>query len=338
MQVREVSDALTWTLDSVRGYGGDPARVTLLGHSAGAQLCLLALLHRARATYATPPRAAAAGGAGSGGAARPAGLALPLPDDDGEQCTCDGRMPAAALLMAGVYDVPSHFEYEESRGVHMLSTMERALGGWAALRPRSPLHIVSHALHHSGGGGGAAEPPEERETIAAVRKRGAPPASSSAGGFGGAPPVKRARSAAVEPAEALLNPPDRVRAAAAHPLLGSVVAARACGRVAGASVPPPPPFCAKSDDAAERFAAAAGPRDISALPRVTVMSSIADETVPWYESVHLERVLGEAGADVDLLMYTGVLHKDFVTAWEGVAPGRPRGFQEDIIDLLKSAA
>ena len=42
----EVSDAITWTLDNVGGFGGSPDRVTLVGRSAGAQICSMALLHR----------------------------------------------------------------------------------------------------------------------------------------------------------------------------------------------------------------------------------------------------------------------------------------------------
>lgn len=34
-QVSEVSDALTWTMDNISQYGGDPNRVVLTGHSSG---------------------------------------------------------------------------------------------------------------------------------------------------------------------------------------------------------------------------------------------------------------------------------------------------------------
>lgn len=37
-QVREVSRALTWVFDNAEHYGGDPYRVTLMGHSAGMQI------------------------------------------------------------------------------------------------------------------------------------------------------------------------------------------------------------------------------------------------------------------------------------------------------------
>ena len=56
----EVSDAITWTLDNVGGFGGSPDRVTLVGHSAGAQICSLWRSSTAAASPATdtnrPPR------------------------------------------------------------------------------------------------------------------------------------------------------------------------------------------------------------------------------------------------------------------------------------------
>ena len=78
-----------------------PPRVTLVGHSAGAHLAALAAL------------------AWSGGANPPASAAA----------------PAAVVSLAGVFDLPAHYEYERGRGVHYLSTMARAAGGaveWAA--------------------------------------------------------------------------------------------------------------------------------------------------------------------------------------------------------------
>jgi len=34
-QVGEVSESLTWTMDNIAQYGGDPNRVFLMGHSSG---------------------------------------------------------------------------------------------------------------------------------------------------------------------------------------------------------------------------------------------------------------------------------------------------------------
>lgn len=148
-QVREVSDALTFIHDNAATYGGDAGQVTLFGHSAGAHLCAMAMLHRC----------AAAGRA-------PAAIL-----DEGGLCTHDSRLPARVLLAAGPYDISKHYEYEERRGVHMLSTMERALGGWAAFRARSPGVIIASVVNALAEQP-AAPPPLLAESVPALKPRG----------------------------------------------------------------------------------------------------------------------------------------------------------------------
>lgn len=84
----------------------DSGNVVLAGHSAGAHLSALAILERA----------------------------------------IDGaRMPDAFVGMAGVYHIHRHFEYEKARGVHRLSTMERAVGGRKKFDANSPTVLLRRA-------------------------------------------------------------------------------------------------------------------------------------------------------------------------------------------------
>lgn len=88
--VDEVGSALDWTLENISLYGGDPSRVVLVGHSAGAQLSALSLLQRS--------------------------LSHPT----------KSRMPCAFVGMAGVYNISEHFRYEQGTGspracLHFLS-------------------------------------------------------------------------------------------------------------------------------------------------------------------------------------------------------------------------
>jgi hypothetical protein len=141
--VAEVSRALSWTLDNAEQLGGSPQQVSLVGHSAGAHMCTMALLHRALAASkaaassaagqpagpvasssgngsgslaaAVPAPAAAAaptaelGSVGAGGAAE-AGAMAPAEEAAAHE---DARMPCRLVAMAGVYDIAKHFEYEE---------------------------------------------------------------------------------------------------------------------------------------------------------------------------------------------------------------------------------
>eukprot|EP00890_Picochlorum_soloecismus_P006591 jgi/Picsp_1/757/NSC_04246-R1_protein len=103
--VGEVSEALDWVLDSCGTlFNGDGTDVTLIGHSAGAQLCCMSLLRRAQ--------------------------------DESR------KMPRQFVGMAGVYNIARHFEYERQRGVEHLSTMERAVGGKGNFFINSPSAIL----------------------------------------------------------------------------------------------------------------------------------------------------------------------------------------------------
>eukprot|EP00191_Tetraselmis_sp_GSL018_P022932 CAMPEP_0177625876 /NCGR_PEP_ID=MMETSP0419_2-20121207/30344_1 /TAXON_ID=582737 /ORGANISM="Tetraselmis sp., Strain GSL018" /LENGTH=529 /DNA_ID=CAMNT_0019126873 /DNA_START=53 /DNA_END=1640 /DNA_ORIENTATION=- len=117
--VDEVGAALTWMMDNAQRYGASSDRVSLLGHSAGAHLCAMALLQRA------PIAAGSKEGRAGGGE--------------------DARMPQQFIGMAGVYDVSQHYLYEEARGVAKLSTMERAMGGSAGFAALSPSQLLAEA-------------------------------------------------------------------------------------------------------------------------------------------------------------------------------------------------
>lgn len=111
-------------------------QVSLVGHSAGAHLCTMALLHRAlEASGAgaaqraddggspTPPATPAQPAAPSGSTpaerqqlrAPPAGEAAGGGMDEAEEAAAfqDGRMPQRLVALAGVYDISKHYEYEE---------------------------------------------------------------------------------------------------------------------------------------------------------------------------------------------------------------------------------
>ena len=301
LQVGEVDCATTWVLDNAHRFGGDPRRVHLYGHSAGAHLCLMALLARA---------AAVKGG--------------------------DARMPRQAILAAGVYDLCAHYEYEAARGVHKISTMERAAGGAAGMAAMSPSRLVADAV---------AQQNASAAHVAVLASANGVPDSHDRPGSAEA----RAESASrAQPA-----PLDRAGGGeqsfyASFEFAGGGVAARVLGD-AGAER-----TCASGASKSERLpwrrgasqSAAAGANgsgrcfngvntdDLRRLPPLTLMSGTADLTVPWYESVEMATRLRAAGLQPRLLMYDWVPHEAFATAWRRRDCGR-RGFQADLLRLIR---
>ncbi|KAF5842975.1 Alpha/Beta hydrolase protein [Dunaliella salina] len=142
--VEETSRALSWTLDNVETlYKGDPSQVNVVGHSAGAHLVALSLLHRAEVaekSAATPeqqhPQPQKPYFPSQHQVLQQQQQQQVLQQQQQQQqgmrpahpriLIDDGRMPARFVGICGVYDIAAHYEYEKSRGVHLLSMMARA--------------------------------------------------------------------------------------------------------------------------------------------------------------------------------------------------------------------
>eukprot|EP00271_Cylindrocystis_brebissonii_P017054 TRINITY_DN4270_c0_g1_i1.p1 TRINITY_DN4270_c0_g1~~TRINITY_DN4270_c0_g1_i1.p1 ORF type:complete len:840 (+),score=138.57 TRINITY_DN4270_c0_g1_i1:101-2620(+) len=135
-QVTEISQALTWTMDTIQSYGGDPAKVTLMGHSSGAHICSMALWERAKTrlvnlllpsktTDASLPESSAAGA------------------EHSKPATGDERQPYCFVGLAGVYDITEHYRYEESRGVAAISCLRPANGGLLGFPAMSPALLLN---------------------------------------------------------------------------------------------------------------------------------------------------------------------------------------------------
>ena len=103
----EVAAVLDWTLENAETYGGDPRRVVVAGHSAGAHLASLALLDE-----------------------RYLGVHGREADD---LCGLVG--------MSGVYDVQAEYDYYAARGVAPRLIVE-VMGGQENLAAASPVRYV----------------------------------------------------------------------------------------------------------------------------------------------------------------------------------------------------
>jgi hypothetical protein len=114
-------------------------QVSLLGHSAGAQLCMMALLNRAQAAH--EQLQSTSGDSSST-------CSSTMQQHNKQQLQPGGRpvMPQQFLGVTGVYDIAKHYAYEKDRGVHELSTMKRAMGGFSGFAAMSPAVILGAAL------------------------------------------------------------------------------------------------------------------------------------------------------------------------------------------------
>jgi acetyl esterase/lipase len=104
---REMAAAISWTLDNVAQYGGDPRRVVVAGHSAGAHLASLAILD---------PR-----------------FLSSLGHSSDEICGWIG--------LSGVYDIQAEYDYWVAKGTKPKVILE-VMGGQQNFEQASP---VRHA-------------------------------------------------------------------------------------------------------------------------------------------------------------------------------------------------
>ena len=113
-QVNDVDAALRWTEENCERFGGSREKISVVGHSSGAHLSLMAVLKRAG-----------------------------LYREEGKGDLGQVTVPRSVVLMAGVYDIERHYEYERRRGVHSLSAMARAHGGHTNFAGLSPARLLS---------------------------------------------------------------------------------------------------------------------------------------------------------------------------------------------------
>ena len=101
---REVAAVIGWTLENIADYGGDPSRVVVAGHSAGAHLSALTLLDR---DYLES-----------------------LGHDSGEVCGWIG--------LSGPYDIQAEYDYWVAKGATP-EVMAEVMGGQENFRRASPV-------------------------------------------------------------------------------------------------------------------------------------------------------------------------------------------------------
>lgn len=107
--VEDVQEMVLFAQQHGHAYGGDPTQLVLAGHSAGAHLCSLALCVALTQPHAAPSCLAAV---------------------------------VACVCLAGPYSIADHYLWETKRGVELISSMGRIMGGPERWPQNSPSELV----------------------------------------------------------------------------------------------------------------------------------------------------------------------------------------------------
>lgn len=125
--MRDIYSVLDWTIKHISHYNGDPARITFMGHSAGAHLCSLFVM--ALEAFSTTSD-------------------LYLTKDIFSELAIDvnlvPKLKSAirnVIGIAGVYSISDHYLHEAKRGVEFISPMIKVALGENNFARFSPLYI-----------------------------------------------------------------------------------------------------------------------------------------------------------------------------------------------------
>ena len=128
-QVDDIRNIVGWARDGLGPMGGDADNVVLVGHSAGAHLLAMAVLHERMET---------------------AGGRATTHEFEWLRRNMAGVAHVRAVVsLSGVFDIDEHYVWESLRGVEYLSTMEPAMDGRANFAALSPTKVMRrHASEH----------------------------------------------------------------------------------------------------------------------------------------------------------------------------------------------
>ncbi|KAF9390275.1 hypothetical protein CPB97_009615 [Podila verticillata] len=134
--LEDVKTAVQWASRNCRQYGGDPQRLYLMGHSAGAHLCALTVL---KDCLVRIPHAILGPSPGAISSSPVLSALLYEASKNRKAQKKQGNsdqedvLPRlrGMILCAGVYDIGEHYKHESMRGVEQISAMSRTMGNSA---------------------------------------------------------------------------------------------------------------------------------------------------------------------------------------------------------------
>ncbi|KAF9974630.1 hypothetical protein BGZ65_008632 [Modicella reniformis] len=145
---QDVKMAIQWSYRHCMEYGGDPQKIYIMGHSAGAHLCALTVLNDS--IQRIP---ASLFGTSSGSISTSPILTALLNEPIARNQEGDEDvLPRlrGMILCSGVYDISVHYKHESMKGVEQISAMGRVMGQTqAAFRQHSPTSVLQELLYVS---------------------------------------------------------------------------------------------------------------------------------------------------------------------------------------------
>ncbi|KAF9899902.1 hypothetical protein BX616_002786 [Lobosporangium transversale] len=143
---QDVKMAIQWTHRHCKRYGGDPQKLYIMGHSAGAHLCALTVLNDCIrrvpiSMYGSSPAAVAT-----------SPILTTLLKECDERESKDDVLPRlrGMILFSGVYNIGEHYKHESMRCVEHISAMARVMGkSESTFRQYSPTNILQELLQVS---------------------------------------------------------------------------------------------------------------------------------------------------------------------------------------------
>jgi acetyl esterase/lipase len=124
--VLDVKRAVEWVKHNIHNYGGNPSKIYLLGHSAGAHLlaqylCINSLSAQERECFPEYTNYFS----------------------NWKTSEMDSTQIAGFIGLSGVYDMDNHLVYEKKRGVEWISRMTQTMNGIEKFKTHSPMRQIS---------------------------------------------------------------------------------------------------------------------------------------------------------------------------------------------------
>jgi len=123
--ILDVKSAVEWVKKNIHNYGGDPSKIYLLGHSAGAHLLAQYLCINSMSTL------------------QERDLKYTNYFSNWKASDLDSLQIAGFIGLSGVYDMDNHLVYEKKRGVEWISRMTQTMNGIENFQLHSPMRQIS---------------------------------------------------------------------------------------------------------------------------------------------------------------------------------------------------